>query len=148
MSPASVKNLSMCRTHSSLEWRVASSPTFIVKTGQQIHDSKEKAYLHWHAFLFCNLSICYFYDSYIGNKYAGYRNIYRVFTNGLAPCKLTGNQPWTASGVCAAQSKSKGLRAFAQFRLTAGLDEAATRNNFRQPWNELSCTFTPSIVLG
>ena len=33
--------------------------------------SKEKTYLHWHIFLGSNLSICYYYDSILGNKYAG-----------------------------------------------------------------------------
>jgi hypothetical protein len=50
--------------------------------------SKDKAYYHWHTFLFGSLSICYFHDSCSVNEYNGYRRIYRVFTNGLAPCML------------------------------------------------------------
>ncbi len=42
----------------------------------------------------------YIFNSNLGNKYSGYRRIYRVFTNGLAPCMFTGNQPWIALGVC------------------------------------------------
>jgi hypothetical protein len=34
--------------------------------------STDKTDLYWHVFLFGNLSICYFYDSCLSNKYAGY----------------------------------------------------------------------------
>ncbi len=33
--------------------------------------SSDKTYLHGNRFISGNLSICYFYDSYLSNKYAG-----------------------------------------------------------------------------